>query len=91
MTAGKGWIASALVIFSMWNPTIAIGGSLLFSGVNVLTNYIPMFLPNVPTYFLKMLPYACTIVVLILSTGSFRHKHTSQPAMLCIPYDRESR
>lgn len=91
MTSGKGWIAAALVIFSMWNPVIAIGGSLLFSGVNVLTNYIPLFLPNVPTYFLKMLPYACTIIVLILSTGSFRHKHTAQPAMLCVPYDREER
>lgn len=91
MTSGKGWIASALVIFSMWNPIIAIGGSLLFSGVNVLTNYIPLFLPGIPTYFLKMLPYACTIIVLIISTGSFRNKHTAQPAMLCIPYDREER
>ncbi len=38
MTSGKGWIAAALVIFSMWNPVIAIGGALLFSGVNVMTN-----------------------------------------------------
>ncbi len=91
MTSGKGWIAAALVIFSMWNPMIAIGGALLFSGVNVLTNYIPLFLPDIPTYFLKMLPYICTVIVLILSTGSFRGKHTAQPAMLGIPYDREER
>lgn len=92
MTAGKGWIASALVIFSTWNPVIAIGGAVLFSGINVLTNYIPMFLPDVPTFFLKMLPYICTVIVLIFSTGNFRkNKHTAQPAMLCIPYDREER
>ena len=70
---------------------IAIGGALLFSGVNVLTNYIPLFLPDIPTYFLKMLPYICTVIVLILSTGSFRGKHTAQPAMLGVPYDREER
>lgn len=92
MTAGKGWIASALVIFSTWNPVIAIGGALLFSGINVLTNYIPMIFPDISTFFLKMLPYLCTIIVLIFSTGSFRkNKHTAQPAMLCIPYDREER
>lgn len=92
MTAGKGWIASALVIFSMWKPVIAIGGALLFSGINVLTNYIPVILPGIPTYFLDMLPYICTVIVLIFATGSFRkNKHTAQPAMLCIPYDREER
>jgi simple sugar transport system permease protein len=91
MTSGKGWIATALVIFSMWNPAVAVGGAVLFSGVNVLTNYIPLFLPGVPTYFLKMLPYACTIIVLIFSTGSFRNKYTAQPAMLGIPYHREER
>lgn len=92
MTAGKGWIASALVIFSMWNPLVAIGGAVLFSGINVLTNYIPLFLPDVSTFFLKMLPYICTVIVLIFSTGNFRkNKHTAEPAMLCVPYDREER
>lgn len=92
MTAGQGWIASALVIFSMWNPLIAIGGAVLFSGVNVMTNYLPMFLPDVPTFFLEMLPYICTIIVLIISTGSFvKNRHSSQPAMLTVPYDREER
>jgi simple sugar transport system permease protein len=92
MTSGKGWIASALVIFSMWNPLAAIGGAILFSGINVFTNYVPFFLPSIPTFFLKMLPYLCTLIVLIFSTGSFRKgKHTSQPAMLCVPYDREER
>lgn len=91
MTSGRGWIAAALVIFSMWNPVVAILGALLFSGISVLTNYIPLFLPNVPTYFLSMLPYVCTIVVLIFSTGSFRKKHTSSPAALGVPFDREER
>lgn len=92
MTAGQGWIASALVIFSMWNPLVAIGGAVLFSGVNVMTNYIPMFCPVIPSFFLEMLPYICTIIVLIISTGSFiKNRHSAQPAMLTVPYDRESR
>lgn len=92
MTSGQGWIAAALVIFSMWNPLIAIGGAVLFSGVNVLTNYLPMFVPAVPTFFLEMLPYICTVIVLIISTGSFvKNRHSAQPAMLAVPYDREER
>lgn len=91
MTSGRGWIAAALVIFSMWNPAVAIIGSLLFSGISVLTNYIPLFLPDIPTYFIKMLPYVCTIIVLIFSTGSFRGKRSAEPAALGTPFNREER
>lgn len=91
MTSGRGWIAAALVIFSTWNPAVAILGALLFSGVSVFTNYVPLFMPSVPTYFVKMLPYVCTIIVLILSTGSFRKSRSPQPSMLGAPFDREQR
>lgn len=91
MTAGKGWIAAALVIFASWNPAIAAIGALLFGGIGVLGNFLQLQYPNIPTSFVGMLPYLCTIIVLIFSTGSFRKKHNNTPAALCIPYDRESR
>ena len=91
MTAGKGWIASALVIFASWNPLMAALGALLFGGINVIGNYVQLYYPEIPTHFIAMLPYVCTIVVLIFSTGNFRKKHSSSPAALTIPYDRESR
>jgi len=91
MTGGKGWIAVALVIFASWNPLTAVWGALLFGGVSILGNYIQMIVPGVPSQIIGMLPYVLTILVLILSTGSFRKKHIDVPASICIPYDRENR
>lgn len=91
MTNGKGWIASALVIFASWNPLTAVWGAVLFGGVSVLSGYIQMLLPAIPAQFIGMLPYILTILVLILSTGNFRKKHVDVPAALTKPYDRENR
>ena len=90
MVNGKGWIASALVIFGAWNPLTAVWGALLFGGVSVLANYFQLILPSVPSQFMSMLPYILTIAVLIITTAS-RKKHSDMPAALCIPYDRENR
>lgn len=91
MTSGKGWIAVALVIFASWRPMTAVWGAILFGGVSILGNYFQMILPGIPSQFIGMLPYILTIVVLILTTGSFRKKHIDTPAALAIPYDRENR
>jgi simple sugar transport system permease protein len=91
ITAGKGWIASALVIFSGWNPTRAALGALLFGGVEVIGLRLQSAGVAVPSYFLSMLPYVCTIIVLILSTGNFIKKRTQPPASLGKSYDREAR
>lgn len=91
MTSGKGWIASALVIFASWRPLNAVWGAILFGGVSILGNYMQMILPAIPSQFISMLPYILTILVLILYTGNFRKKHSDAPAALCIPYDRENR
>ncbi|MEL7608675.1 MAG: ABC transporter permease [Bacillota bacterium] len=91
MIAGKGWIAVALVIFSAWNPVRAVLGSLLFAGIEVLSFRMQSYGIEVPSFFLSMLPYFCTIVVLIVSTGSFQTKRASAPAALGKYYEREAR
>ena len=91
MTAGKGWIAFALVAFSSWNPLVLTGGALLFGFISCLGSNLQIYLPSVPTEFYSALPYVATVIVFILSTGNFRKKHTAEPAALAKPYDRESR
>lgn len=91
MTAGKGWIAFALVAFSSWNPVILTAGALLFGFISCLGSNLQIYLPQVPTEIYSMLPYIATVVAFILSTGNFRKKHTAEPAALAKPYDRESR
>ena len=91
MTAGKGWIAFALVAFSSWNPAMLALGALLFGFISNLGSNLQIYLPGVPTEIFSAMPYIATIVVLIISTGNFRKKHTAEPAALAKPYDRESR
>ncbi|MEL7610576.1 MAG: ABC transporter permease [Bacillota bacterium] len=93
ITAGKGWIAAALVIFSSWNPATATLGALIFGGVEVLGLRLQVLFPNIgiPSYFISMLPYVATVMVLVLSTGSFRKHRKPGPAALGSYYDREAR
>ena len=91
MTAGKGWIAFALVAFSSWNPLKLTLGALLFGFISCLGSNLQIYLPSVPTEIYTAMPYIATIVAFILATGNFRKVHTTQPAALCKPYDRESR
>lgn len=91
ITAGIGWIAAALVIFSSWNPLKAFGGALLFGGVSVVGLYIQVLGIDIPSFFISMLPYISTVIVLVLSSGTLRKNRSSTPASLGIPYDREER
>ncbi len=92
MTSGKGWIALALVIFATWNPALVAVGALLFGGINVLALRLQVAGVAVPSQFLNMLPYLCTILVLILTTGNFGGKRKSAaPKALGKAYDREAR
>lgn len=91
MTAGKGWIAAALVIFSGWRPVQAMLGAILFGGVEVMGLRLQLMGVNISSFFISMLPYICTVVVLVLSTGSFRKKKSPAPAALGQHYDREAR
>ena len=87
MTAGRGWIALALVVFAAWRPWRVLAGAYLFGGVAVLQLYLQgSGLVVVPTQFLTMLPYLATILVLtLISSGPMRRRFTA-PACLGKPF-----
>ena len=72
ITAGRGWIAVALVIFAFWDPIKALGGAYLFGLALALELRLQILGLEISPYFLKMLPYVLTILVLTLVT--IRHK-----------------
>ena len=85
----RGWLAIALVIFAVWKPNVSILGSILFGGLFIVHNYIPGLSMGAQELF-KMLPYAVTILVLLIV--SMRKKRESQPpASLGMSYFREER
>lgn len=90
MTAGRGWIAVALVIFAMWNPLWAIFGSYLFGGVLALGFRLQTMGVQVSSFFLHMLPYILTIVVMCLVIYLQRERNLA-PGSLGVPYYREER
>lgn len=91
MTAGRGWIAVALVIFATWNPIKCLVGSYIFGGVDALGFRIQITGIAISPFFLQMLPYICTILVLILTTRETKKHRVGSPGALGIPYDREER
>ncbi len=66
MTAGRGWIALAQVVFATWKPRGVLIGAYLFGGVTVLQFHGQGLGLAIPSEFLSMLPYVATIVVLVL-------------------------
>jgi general nucleoside transport system permease protein len=66
MTAGRGWIALAQVVFATWKPRGVLVGAYLFGGVTVLQFHGQGMGISVPSEFLAMLPYLATIVVLVI-------------------------
>ncbi len=73
MTAGAGWIALAIVVFSSWKPVWILVGAYLFGGVTVLQLNLQAAGIEVPVEYLSMSPYLITILVLvIMSTGRGR-------------------
>lgn len=86
ISAGRGWIAIALVYFGQWNPYRVLLGALLFGGVNALQLRLQAQGVNLPFQFMLMLPYLLTILVLL---GISREG--KGPAALCVPYRREER
>ena len=91
MSGGRGWIAIALVIFAFWEPWRAMLGAYLFGGVQALQFNLQTVGITIPTYFLNMLPYLFTILVLVFATGERMRRHLGAPAGLGIPYIRGER
>ncbi|GFN31182.1 ABC transporter permease [Paenibacillus xylaniclasticus] len=91
MTAGRGWIAVVLVIFARWNPVRALLGAYLFGAFEALGYRIQTVTAAIPPYFLKMLPYLITVLVLIFIGWYNRNKPSGQPQSLGVSYYREQR
>ena len=64
MTAGRGWIALALVVFASWRPGRVLLGAYLFGGITIIQLHVQGFGIAIPSQILSMLPYLATIVVL---------------------------
>jgi simple sugar transport system permease protein len=87
MTAGRGWIALALVVFSSWRPWRLLLGAYLFGGVTILQLYAQgsgTF--GVPAQVMSMLPYLATIVVLAVIAGGPWKGRLDAPACLGKPF-----
>lgn len=82
-----GWLAVALVIFSLWKPTLGILGSILFAFFYLAPNYFTLGLPK---DIIKMLPYVVTLLVLIIISFK-KSKENQPPAGLGVSYFREDR
>lgn len=91
VTAGRGWIAVALVIFSMWDPSIAIIGAYLFGSLDALQFQLQASGTTISPSLLAMLPYALTLVVITVVTLIFRAKHIGVPKELGKPFSKEER
>ena len=86
----RGWLALALVIFTIWRPNVGVFSSILFGGLFILYLFIPTGMDLAVKELYKMLPYLVTIIVLIIT--SMRNKRENQPPeSLGLPYFREDR
>jgi len=86
----RGWLAIALVIFTIWRPNVGVLASFLFGGLYILHMYIPSGMNLAVKELYKMLPYVVTIIVLIIS--SLRNQRDKQPPeSLGLSYFREDR
>ncbi len=91
MSGGRGWITLALVIFAGWNPAKAFLGAYLFGGAEALQLRLQAVGVGIPAYFLMMLPYVLTIVILVMASRSTLRRRIGAPAALGVPYAREER
>jgi len=101
-TAGQGWIAVGLVIFAQWDPLRAALGSYAFGALRRLVLDIqgpqiifglanPFYFNPYLGFFLQMLPYAFTIIVLVLGSREAMRKRLGAPTALGVPYIRGER
>jgi ABC-type uncharacterized transport system permease subunit len=101
-TSGQGWIAIGLTIFAQWDPLRAAAGSYAFGALRRLildlqgpTRLLfwdnPFYYNPYWGFFLRMIPYAFTIVVLIIGSREAMRKRLGAPAALGLPYIRGAR
>lgn len=82
MTAGRGWIALALVVFATWKPWRVLAGAYLFGGVTLAQFQAQALGVEIPSQYLSMLPYVATVVVLALISRDATTIRLNAPASL---------
>ena len=90
MTAGRGWIALALVIFGGWKPYRTAFGALLFGFLEALGPRLQTYGFEMSPYIVKISPYIITILILVLLT-IYKDGKTGAPKNIGIPFFRENR
>lgn len=86
MTAGRGWIAVALVVFATWKPLRLMLGAYVFGGMTILQLHAQGLGVALPSQFLSAVPYVATIVVLVLISRDRKVLLLNLPASLGKPY-----
>ncbi|WP_297610800.1 ABC transporter permease [uncultured Sutterella sp.] len=86
MTAGRGWIALALVTFATWRPLRVVVGAYLFGGVTMLQFAFQGMGISISPQFMAMTPYLATILVLVLISRNPQWIRLNVPASLGKPF-----
>ncbi|MBX3584542.1 MAG: ABC transporter permease [Rhizobiaceae bacterium] len=86
MSAGRGWIALALVVFASWRPLRVLAGAYLFGAVSIGQLHAQALGIGIPSQLLSALPYLATIVVLVLISRNRRLTMINTPASLGRPF-----
>jgi simple sugar transport system permease protein len=91
LTAGRGWIAIALVIFASWRPLLILPGALLFGFIDSLNFQLQGEGVAISSQVLAMMPYVFTLVVLAIVVIRQRRRPRGMPEAIGVPYEREAR
>jgi simple sugar transport system permease protein len=86
MTAGRGWIALALVVFASWRSGRILMGAYLFGGITILQLHAQALGVAVPSQIMSMLPYLATILVLVIISRDQSKIKLNSPASLGKPF-----
>jgi len=86
MTAGRGWIALALVVFASWLPLRVLVGAYLFGAVIILQFHAQAAGIRIPSQFLSSLPYIATVAVLVVISRNRILTQVNTPACLGRPF-----
>ena len=88
MTAGRGWIALALVVFATWKPWRLLIGAYIFGGVAIMQMNLQAIGVKLPGQFFNMMPYLATIIVLVFISSNKLRLKLSAPASLNVPFEK---
>ena len=86
MSAGRGWIALALVVFSTWRAWRVLAGAYLFGGITILQLHAQVLGVGIPSQVMTMLPYLATILVLVLISRDQNKIKRNAPACIGKPF-----